>query len=641
MAELLDIVDSQGELVSYLHDLDIKTPSEVILNYPELMARCKSYRGKLGEKWNEVVKTINLHLQDKFPKDNTPKCIFIESYNEPGCHIEISKLRNTNVGKIVVLEGIVRKVTESKERVVYSEWTCLSCNRNIKTCNERPPLQCDCGKKKFALFPEGCIYQDIQYISLQEAQAVGNRQPKNIKCRLSGSMVDSLQVGARCSITGIVKVDVNDDMIGTLWIEVIGLDKPEDDYLDITITEQDKQDIIRLSEDRDVYRLLGNSINPAIWGYDEVKVSLVLQMFGGVTIEADNNAERIRGDSHILLCGDPSMAKSQLIRSVAKIIPNCVYTSGKSTSAAGLTVAAVRDESTGQWTLEAGALVLANGAFCVVDELDKMSAEDRSALHEAMESQSISVSKAGISQTLKTACPMLCAANPKMGRFIKEMPFADQINLPPALMSRFDLIFMLLDKPNEEYDTKVAKRILDLSDEALDGKLTRPVSIDLFRKYLIYSKQFTPRLTDEVKDYLTKEYIHIRTDGYSSITPRQLEALKRLTQSAARVQLRNECTLDNAKLAVTLFNFSMNTITLGKGIDTSYFDSNNTIHMTKEYSKVYNLIRENNSIPFKALIRLATEHGISEVDCNSILFDMIDNGTVKTERVDNTTCLKV
>ena len=205
------------------------------------------------------------------------------------------------------------------------------------------------------------------------------------------------------------------------------------------------------------------------------------------------------------------MAKSQLIRSVYNIVPRGVYASGKSTSAAGLTAAAVKDETDGKWTLEAGAMVLANGGMCVIDELDKMNAEDRSALHEAMESQTISVNKAGLSEKLKTECPVLAAANPASGKFIVQQDIFPQINLPPALISRFDLIFALLDKPDKDSDDRVARHVLTTKQDAIKGKETpKPISTEMMRKYITYAKGINPVLSLETQDYLRGVYNNLR-----------------------------------------------------------------------------------------------------------------------------------
>ena len=629
----LRVIDRQGIILDYLKAMKVTTPQEVVIDYDMLTLRHPEIVTDFAKHWYEMAQYVEVYFGMLDVDDDTPHAVFLRGYHND---VPIAKLRNKHINKIVTIDGIVRKISESKEEIVSSRWRCSSCGcltSRMRGLNE-PTSKCACGSKKYDLCEEECLFQDVQFISLQETQAPNGRQPKSLKCTVRGSMVDLLQAGNRCTLTGVVNVEIDRKTgLATLWLDVLTCERPDDDYIDIQITDEDVSRIKTLARDPDVYRNLLNSINPAIWGYDEVKLALILQMFGGVTVES-NTAERIRGDSHILLCGDPSMAKSQMIRSIAKIVPRCVYTSGRSTSAAGLTVAAVRDEMTGQWTLEAGALVLANGAFSVIDEFDKLSDSDRSAMHEAMESQSISVAKAGINQTLNTRCPVLAAANPKMGRFIEAMPLAEQVNLPPALLSRFDLIFMMLDKPNKDNDEKVASNILDLTDKALSGEVTRPVDVDLLRKYIIYAKQFNPKLPADVKNYLKSKYIDIRSDENSTITPRQLEALKRLTQASARVQLKDVADIDNAKMAVSLFEYSMNSITLGKGIDSSYFDSKQTSVQNKTTNVILNIVGEHGHRGVKFMSEIASTHGIDPIEFNDLIFKLMDDDLIRCETMD-------
>lgn len=467
----------------------------------------------------------------------------------------------------------------------------------------------------------------MQVVYIQEEQPENGKQPKMVKCILRGPFVDTLQAGNRANLTGHIVTEVNErSALAELVMDVLDVERPDEEYIDLDLTDEDISRITELAHNPDVYRMLVESINPAIWGYNEIKLALVLQMFGGVTIES---TERVRGDSHILLCGDPGLAKSQLIRSISRIIPRCIYTSGKSTSAAGLTVSAVNDDLTGHWTLEAGALVLANGSFCVIDELDKMSADDRSALHEAMESQSISVAKAGINQTFKTQCPLLCASNPKNGRFIENIPFKDQIDIPVPLLSRFDLIFMLQDKPNKINDGKVADRILTISDETLEkGTLDRPIDVDLLRKYIIHAHKINPKFTPEVINYIKTKYVNeYRASSDGTITNRQLEALRRLTQASARVRLSEYADVDDAKRAIALFEYSMNTVTLGKGVDTSVFDSNSTKKDNNTYSLIFTTIRDmcNRGDTTKDIIeQILYSKGVDMVEFNSVFFEMYD-----------------
>ena len=281
---------------------------------------------------------------------------------------------------------------------------------------------------------------------------------------------------------------------------------------------------------------------------------------------------------HILLMGDPGVAKSQLLRYMSMLAPRGIYASGKSASAAGLTAAAVRDDfGDGRWTLEAGALVLADKGLACIDELDKMTDQDRSSLHEAMESQRISVAKAGITATLQCRCSMLAAANPKYGRFEEDTPIADQIDLPPALMSRFDLIFVLTDKPEKRKDTAITEHILKAHQrgqvrmmpegthiDGVDPKRIlentdniRPVyDVEILRKYVAYSKRMTPVMTEEAKSIIERSYLRIRAmggDGSSvPITARQLEAFVRLSEASAKMRLSSVVTDVDANRAVDL-----------------------------------------------------------------------------------------
>jgi replicative DNA helicase Mcm len=276
-----------------------------------------------------------------------------------------------------------------------------------------------------------------------------------------------------------------------------------------------------------------------------------------------------------LLVGDPGTAKSQMLTYMSKLAPRSVYASGKASSAAGLTAAAVRDDfGEGQWTLEAGALVLADMGVACIDEIDKMDEHDRSALHQAMEQQEISVAKAGINATLKSRCAVLAAANPKLGRFDEFSPMHEQINMPPALISRFDLIFSILDKPNRIKDTDLATHILNThkagelhenimrtklskrtkeEKEQLMKKITPIFDPEFLRKYIAYAKRnIFPVMTNDAVELIKNYYVDLRGSSEETVTftPRQLEAFVRLAEASARIRLSQEINKDDAKRAI-------------------------------------------------------------------------------------------
>ena len=285
----------------------------------------------------------------------------------------------------------------------------------------------------------------------------------------------------------------------------------EQEFEEIEIDPEEEKLILEMSCDPEIYEKIRGSIAPSIYGYDDVKEALALQLVSGFEKHLPDGA-RIRGDIHILLVGDPGIAKSQLLRYMIKISPRGIYTSGKSSTSAGLTATAVKDElGDGRWTIEAGALVLADKGIAAIDEMDKMDNEDKSALHEAMEQQTISVAKAGVMATLKSRCSLLAAANPKLGRFDKYEPIAPQINLTPALMSRFDLIFVLTDDPDTKRDSAIAQHILksnyagelatqiawnpDISQEDIDNAL------------MVIKPVIDPELLQKVRGLCPQEHI--------------------------------------------------------------------------------------------------------------------------------------
>lgn len=576
---MIEVIEWDVDVQTYLSQKGYNRPTDVVLDCSLLPLRTQEI---ISRKYYEVRDFVTSHLsQISGSPDTAYRSVSLINYNLN--HVDIGDLRNSHIGKTVTFDCVVKKTSNTMEKIFVAAYECSICKSRLPKFRVNgddisvpPSIHCPVGDnhKKFRLLPERCVFRDVQFVTVQEPTSKKGRQPKSIPCIVSGVDVDVLSPGMRCTLTGVVcvKMNQNDPTLASLYIEVCGIDKDSDDA-ELVITEEDIKHINEVAHDPNVYSMLADSLAPSIWGYNEIKLSLILQMFGGVSIETSER--RFRGDAHILLCGDPSLAKTQLIRSVYQVAPRAVYASGKGTSAAGLTAAAVQDTD-GRWTLEAGAMVLSDGGMCVIDELDKMSPADRSGFHEGMESQTITIHKAGLSETLNTRCSVLAAANPKSGRYIAGVPLLEQIDLPPSLMSRFDLIFNMVDVPDEKTDKLIASFILDSKTSAHAGGAGRTIPLDLLRKYIIYAKDTKPILTSEAKSFLEETYSSLRSDPNSYITSRQLEALVRLSEAAARVQLEPEATMFHAKVAVELFTASMNSITLGKGIDVSFIDSSAT-----------------------------------------------------------------
>jgi replicative DNA helicase Mcm len=409
----------------------------------------------------------------------------------------------------------------------------------------------------------------------------GGEQPQTLDIDVTDDLSGKVSPGDRIIINGILRsmqrvVKGEKSTVFDIFLECNSIEIAEKEFEEVEISEEAENEILALSKDPMIYRMITHSVAPTIYGSEDVKQAIVLQLFGGIAKEMPDGS-RLRGDIHVLLIGDPGIAKSQLLRYVVKLSPRAIYTSGQSSTSAGLTAAAVKDEfGEGRWTLEAGALVLADMGVAAVDEMDKMSKDDRSALHEAMEQQTVSIAKAGITATLKTRCALLGAANPKYGRFDMFGDIADQINMPPSLLSRFDLIFIMTDQPEQKRDLAIAEHIIKthsvgeliaqhkkspipgVTQEYILQQL-KPVMPDvdptLFRKYIAYAKRTCfPMLSVEAKEALIGYYLRLRglaePNKAVPVTARQLEALVRLAEASARIRLSNTIEVGDAERVI-------------------------------------------------------------------------------------------
>lgn len=634
---MLEVIDSDLEIQKYLTLQGYTEPQDLTIDYNEAV----KYDGVRYVLENRTFESFAddclriLRVVSKKEKDLKPYNVTL--INFPAQPRQIKSLRNTDVGALVNIDCVVRKASEIKQEIVYAAYNCAICDHHIPVVKTdktmRIPMRVKCpsdDSRKFYLDPERCLYRDIQYITIQDLSADHGRQPKSITAVVPSVFVDMLTPGNRCRVTAQVKIQVDKDNIASIYLDVCNVEKSADDYTDITVTDEDIEEITKLAAREEFRKEFADSIDPSIYGYDGIKLALALQMFGGVGATRDDGS-RQRGDSHILLCGDPGLAKSQLIRSVYNIVPRGVYASGRSTSGAGLTAAAIKDEIDGKWTLEAGAMVLANGGMAIIDELDKMREEDRSALHEAMEQQTISFNKAGISEKLETVCSVLAAANPIGGKFMPGQDIVKQIDLPPSLMSRFDLIFSMIDSPNKDVDVMVARHVRETRGKTSSGEATRPISIDMMRKILTYAKTINPVISDESWVYLERKYLAFRGNDESYVTVRQLEALIRLTESAARMKLRSETTLEDAKLAVQLFEMAMKSVTLSDTMDMSSIYGTSTVRQTKIEERIYDLVKDT---PWELHLirdRIMLGTDITEKEVNACVHNMERLGKVSTE----------
>jgi replicative DNA helicase Mcm len=511
------------------------------------------------EKPEEVIKAAQKAVQNIDPlRKNAELNIRFQNLRNK---ISLRLLRSKFIGKFVAVDGIVRKTDEIRPRIVTAMFECRSCMRlhevQQKTNIINEPALCqDCGGRSFRILQEESEFMDTQTCKLQEPleNLSGGEQPRQIILVFEDDMVDSVTPGDIVRITGTLKT-VRDEKTKRFKNYIYGnyIEALEQEFEELKISPEDEKEIIELAKNKNVYEKIIRSTAPSIQGYREVKEAIALQLFGGYPKELEDKT-RIRGDIHILIVGDPGIGKSQILKYVSKLAPRGIYTSGKGTSGVGLTAAAVRDEF-GGWSLEAGALVLGDRGNVCVDELDKMRDEDRSAIHEALEQQTISIAKAGIMATLNSRCSVLAAANPKFGRFDRYKSIADQIELPSTILSRFDLIFVIEDKPDAERDKELAGHILRIHQ---DNSIPFEIDPELLRKYIAYARrEVNPHLTDDAMEVLKEFYVGMRGGGADEespvpITARQLEALVRLSEASARIRLSHEVEAYDAQRAITL-----------------------------------------------------------------------------------------
>lgn len=507
----------------------------------------------------------------------------------------IREIRSEDVNKLISVEGIVRKATEVRPKVLDAAFECQRCGTlttvRQKSSDLTEPYECQGCERKgpYELVYDQSQFVDSQKIRVQESPEGlrGGQTPQKIDAHIEDDITGKVTPGDRVTVTGILRATPdNDTTTFEVYIEGVNVEIEDQDFEDFEITEGDIDRIQELAESPELFDKIVRSIAPSIYGFDMEKLAMVLQLFSGVTKSLPDKT-RIRGDMHVLLVGDPGTAKSQLLQYVQKIAPRGIYTSGKGATSAGLTAAAVQDDfGDGKWTLEAGALVLADKGVACVDEVDKMRSEDRSALHEALEQQQVSVAKAGINATLKSRCSLLGAANPKYGRFDQYEGIAEQIDLEPALISRFDLIFTVTDEPDEDEDSALAEHILttnyagevaaagDDPAEAMD-EIMPEVGPELLRKYIAYARRNSkPRMTDEARSTLEEFYVGLRGRGGKDdavpVTARKLEALVRLAEASARVRLSDIVEVEDADRAIRVTKASLDQV--GRDPETGEFD---------------------------------------------------------------------
>jgi DNA replication licensing factor MCM4 len=569
-------------------------PQEVIPVMDQVVKDCLISIVLDDPEFRDTPETSALHneIESKFYK--------VRPYNI-GNKKGMRELNPQDIDKLVSIKGLVIRATPILPDMKNAFFKCNVCDHTVVVENDRgiiqeprkcPRQQCN-SSNSMQLIHNRSIFANKQIIKLQETPDIvpDGQTPHSVSLCVYDELVDSCRAGDRIEVCGIFKsspVRVNPRLrvvksLFKTYLDVVHIKKIDKHRIGIDVStienelrEQEQIDEIRkLSQDEidkitnvanrpDVYELLARSLAPSIFEMDDVKKGLLLQLFGG-TNKDFKKGSRTRGDINILLCGDPSTSKSQILQYVHKISPRGIYTSGKGSSAVGLTAYVTRDIETKQLVLESGALVLSDGGVCCIDEFDKMSDQTRSVLHEVMEQQTISIAKAGIITTLNARTSILASANPIESRYNPDLPVTKNIDLPPPLLSRFDLVFLILDKVDKKLDEQLAKHIASmyLEDHVVSVSEHEILPVEFLTGYIQYAKEnIHPNLTEEARDELVSSYVSMRkagedsrnggTDKRITATTRQLESLIRLSEAHAKIFLRNEVLLEDVIEAVRL-----------------------------------------------------------------------------------------
>lgn len=490
-------------------------------------------------------------------------------------------LRQTHLDELIKVAGVVTRRTGVFPQLQLVHFDCLRCGHRCGPFLHAPggadgkdggagsggkPQVCmGCqGKGPFALNLERTVYRNYQKITLQESPGTvpAGRLPRSKEVVLTHDLIDTARPGEEIEVTGILTHCFSRQLnqqagfpVFPTVIEANSVTRRDDRFSAGRLTDEDKQDILRLARRPDVFRRIVKSIAPSIHGHENIKQALALAMFGGQR-KADGH-HRLRGDINVLLLGDPGVAKSQFLKYVEKTASRAVFTTGKGASAVGLTASVHKDPVTREWVLEGGGLVLADRGVCLIDEFDKMNDSDRVSIHEAMEQQSISISKAGIVTSLQARCSVIAAANPEGGRYDLSRTFAENVNLPEPILSRFDILCVVRDTADRLRDAQLADFVIGSHVRShpahmATGEAEREVIADdpdvvpqdLLRKYITYARQTCqPKLDTSGYEKLAQVYAELRRTSTTAqgmpIAVRHLESMIRIAEATALAHLRD------------------------------------------------------------------------------------------------------
>ncbi|WP_254810702.1 minichromosome maintenance protein MCM [Natronosalvus amylolyticus] len=554
-------------------------------------------------------KKVQEHLEVAIAEYDLPIDVSLSDANarlynlDAGRHRHIGEYRPRDINKLVGVKGQVKLLSKQKVDLKEAAFECLLCGtmhwigQNNRVGEFQEPHQCKGCERQgpFQLVKEECDFTQFQLARLTRPPEHSKGEGADIDVVIRGDIAGNcLEGNERVIANGTLSIDDSDDEKPPydyhMTVDRGGFEIEDDGYGEINI-EEHKDRILEIGNSDDPVGMLVDSLAPNLLADEELRTimtAMVLQLMSSDR-KSTESGRSYRGDFHILILSDPGMGKSELLDRMKEISPIGRIASGKGLSTAGVTAAAVKEKDFAgdQWVLKAGLLVLANDGIACLDEIDKVNPEAISAMHRALESQEVTVMKAGIDSTLPANCSLLGAGNPKHGRFNQYEPISEQIDLEPSLMSRFDLMFMMSDTPEEDRDQQLAEHVADSWDgvakedyrgEKLTDEQNAPVSTDVFRSYVAYARErVKPVFEDEsLKQQIVDCYVDIRLEGADEdspvpVTARKLQAFFRLAEASARARLSDTIEQEDVDRAITLVLKSLNDV----GIDpeTGEFDA--------------------------------------------------------------------